>query len=87
MIIHKYAIPLSDYFTIEMPIESQILSFQAQNDILTLWAAVWPNSSLEERKFSIIGTDHNIDMDLVKKFIGTAQVFQGKLVWHLFEMK
>jgi len=87
MRIYKYPVPIADNFIIEMPLQAQILSFQAQYDVLNLWAAVWPNSSLEERKFSIIGTGHDIDMDYVKKFIGTVQVMSGKFVWHLFEMK
>ena len=87
MEIWKFPVPLSGKCIIEMPIDAEILSFQSQNDVLMLWAAVWPNSSHEERKFSIVGTGQNIDMDLVKKFIGTAQLMNGRFVWHLFEMK
>lgn len=84
MKIYKYPIAISENFTILMPLGAEILSFQAQNDILNIWAAVWPNSSFEERKFSLLGTGFDIDMDLVKKFIGTVQVMDGRFVWHLF---
>lgn len=86
MRIYKYRVPIADNFIIEMPLGAEILSFQSQNDVMNIWAAVWPNSSLEERKFSTIGTGHDIDMVLVKKFIGTTQIMNGKFVWHLFEM-
>ncbi len=87
MNIYKYDVSVSDKFTIDMPINAEILSFQDQGGLLRLWAAVWPNSSTESRKFAVRGTGHEIDMDTVKKFIGTAQQLNGKLVWHLFELK
>lgn len=87
MKVYKYPVPLKDHFEIEMPLGAEILSFQSQNDEMMIWAAVWPNKPIEKRKFSIIGTGQDIDMDCVKDFIGTAQVVRGILVWHLFEMK
>lgn len=87
MKIYKYPIPIIDKFVIEMPLDSKILSFQMQNELPMIWAAIWENSLTEERKFSIRGTGHDIDMDFVKQYIGTVQQFSGNLVWHLFEMK
>ena len=87
MKIYKYPIPITDKFTIEMPLDAKILSLQLQHDMPMIWAAVWENSSLEKRKFSICGTGHDIDMDDVKSFIGTFQQYNGQFVWHLFEMK
>ena len=87
MKIYKYPVPINDQFTIEMPLGAKILSFQMQNDLPMLWAAVWENSSSEERKFQLCGTGHDIDMDLVKSFIGTVQMYRHSFVWHLFEMK
>jgi hypothetical protein len=87
LIIYKYVVPIADNFIIQMPLGAEILTFQSQYDVPTLWAAVWKNSSIEDRKFSIIGTGHEIDMDMVKKFIGTIQMMKGNLVWHLFEIK
>ncbi len=86
MKIYKYPIPITDSFTIEMPLNAKILSFQMQNECPMLWAAVWENSSLEERKFRLCGTGHYIDMDLVKEFIGTVQQYRHNFVWHLFEV-
>lgn len=87
MKIYKYLVPITDEFTIEMPLGAKILSFQMQNEIPTIWAAVWENSSIEERSFCLRGTGHDIDMDLVKTYIGTIQMFKHNFVWHLFEMK
>jgi hypothetical protein len=87
MKIYKYPVAIAENFVIEMPLGAEILSFQSQYNTLTLWAAVWPKSPLVGRKFSTICTGHDIDMDLVKKFIGTAQVLDGGFVFHLFEMK
>ena len=87
MKIYKYPVPITDSFILEMPLEAKLLSFQMQNDIPSLWAAVWENSSLEDRKFRVVGTGHDIDMDTVKQFIGTIQQMGGRFVWHLFEVK
>lgn len=87
MKIYKYPVPIADYFTITLPQCAEILSFQTQNDEMMIWAAVNPENLIEDRRFSVIGTGHNINMDEVKKFIGTAQLMNGKLAWHLFEMK
>ena len=86
MKIYKFPVPLEDIFTIDMPIDSKILSFQEQKGNLVLWTAFWPNSSREQRKFTLVGTGHDIDMDLVKQYIGTAQLFKGDYIWHLFEL-
>lgn len=87
MLIYKYPVPITDRFTIEMPINAKILSFQLQYEIPNIWVAVLPNSSLEERKFNLVGTGNDIYMDNVKSFIGTIIMFTDRLVWHLFEMK
>ncbi len=86
MIIYKYPIPLVDDFKIAMPLGAKILSFQEQQGQMMIWAAVCPNSSLEDRIFKLVGTGEEIDMGPVKKHIGTVQQLKGSLVWHLFEV-
>lgn len=88
MIIYKYPVPITDKFSIEMPLDSKILSFQMQNEQPVLWAAVRSHARLVERKFEIRGTGHEIDMDKVLQYIGTIQMPHHDyiFVWHLFEV-
>ena len=80
MKIYKYPVPIADYFTIDIPLGGEILSFQTQNDVMMIWVAVWPNSSTEERKFSIIGTGHAIDMDEVKKWYKSKGISDDEIL-------
>ncbi len=84
--IYKYNIPIKDYFNIIMPIGSEILCVQAQNDEPQIWALV--NIELketEERYFKQVGTGHLI-LDENLKYIGTFQLIERLFVGHIFEI-
>lgn len=89
MKIFKYEVPLLDKFELEMPVDSEILSFQSQNGNIMLWVLVDPGCLSETRRFKLLSTGSDIDMDVdeTNKFIGTVQQLNGNLVWHLFEIK
>lgn len=74
-------------YSLSMPKGSKILSFQTQNDVLTMWALVEPHAEKVNRLFRIYGTGHTIPDGVIEvsKYIGTAQT-SGVFVWHLFEM-
>lgn len=86
MKIFKYAIPMEEKFTLELPIHSKILSFQIQNEQPFIWVLVDPDKNLRPRYFTLVGTgyefDHHPD---TMKYIGTIQMANGALIWHLFE--
>lgn len=86
MIIFKYEIPLETSFTLNLPVDCKILSFQVQRNVPCLWALVDPEKEPTTRHFKIIGTGHDFDYDRYKMtYIGTIQMADGDLVWHLFE--
>jgi len=72
---------------LNMPKEAEILSVQIQNERPQIWALVNDEAEIEERFFEIFGTGHNItgDMGVERKYIGTFQLYNGTLVFHLFE--
>ena len=86
MKIFKYEVPIKNNFVLELPIHCKILSFQAQNENLFIWVLVDTDKALCPRYFCLLGTGHDIDYhpDLMK-YIGTVQISNGTLVWHLFE--
>ena len=89
--IYKYEIPIDGEFTLELPLGARILSVQAQpqdgllmnNDKVFIWAIVNPYNEKIKRKFHVHGTGNPLYDHY--KYIGTFQVYNGRLVWHLFE--
>lgn len=82
--IYKYPLQIQNAQTVLLPRHFTILDVQNQNEILYLWAIVDP----EEKEYGkvtiyIRGTGYLLTGD-EGKFLGTVQVLNGGLVWHLF---
>lgn len=82
--VHKYPILVVDEQIVQMPIGAEILCAQVQCGTICLWALVEPNLTKEPRRIEIVGTGHEID-EADRKYIGTVQMRDGALVWHVFE--
>ena len=87
MTIWKFELETTDKQTIEMPVDSEILTVQTQNGEPCLWALVDPAAEKETRTFEVFGTGHTLhyDMGITKDYIGTYQLNSGALVFHVFE--
>jgi len=87
--IHKYPVPMVGAFSLRLPKEAVILSFQCQKGVPCIWAIVETAYINEDRKFKLYGTGHPIERipkDRSIHYIGTTQQSQTPpLVWHLFE--
>lgn len=83
-VIWKYS--LSDRTTLEMPAGAQILSVQGQGMDICMWAQVHPNRRVVKRQFVVYGTGHPIPDDEDFTYVGTAQLANGGLVFHVFEI-
>ncbi len=85
--VYKYEVPADDNFTLEMPAGAQCLSVQAQYEKPFLWALVDPGARKTKRQFRLAGTGHAIAHDSAAlRFIGTAALHGGALIFHLFEV-
>lgn len=82
--IYKYACPIDDVVTVDMPAAAQILSVQAQNKKTYVWALVDTLQPLVARRFQWIGTGNPADQIASSTFVGTVQELSGALVFHLF---
>lgn len=79
---------IDDYQTVMMPRGAQILTVQAQRERPCLWALVDTDNEPEERYFRMAGTGHPFSSkDKLLRFIGTFQIMQGGLVFHVFEIE
>ena len=84
--IYKYAIPITDTQTIDLPRKARILSVANQRGLLCLYAILDNTERTEQRVITIAGTGNPLGFDEEegsKRFIGTVVI--EPLVWHVFE--
>jgi hypothetical protein len=84
--VYKYHIEITDEQVINMPTNAQILTVQEQNNEAFIWALVNPNESLYPYRFRLAGTGHEIHGSGFMTFIGSFQLANGALVFHLFKI-
>lgn len=94
--VFRYRVELVDEQTITMPQGAQILSVARReggrvvlgvgsHGPVEMWALVDPDARPEQRRFRVAGTGHPLPSDANLVFLGTVQVAQGQLVFHIFE--
>jgi hypothetical protein len=85
--VWKFEIKPDDIIEISLPVGAKPLTVQEQNGGAQLWCLCNPNkTTYETRKFRLAGTGHIIYENILA-FIGTFQLDNGSLVFHLFEVK
>lgn len=80
--VWKYELRIEDNQTIAIPARSELLAVQMQYGTPTLWARVEPEARLVNRKIRISGTGHD---SAEGHYIGTVQLAEGRLVFHVFD--
>lgn len=84
--IWKHSLPLAGHVEINMPIESDILSVQAQHNVLTMWTIGDSSKEKVTRRFEINMTGEPLENYIVRQYIGTVQFGNGNFVTHVFEL-
>jgi len=83
--IWKYQLLIKNTQKIEMPKNSEILCVQVQHNIPCIWVMVnLEEQSREFRTFIMHGTGHQFKNNGYT-YIGTYQIEEGLLIFHLFE--
>ena len=82
--------PTDGIITVELPQAAEVLSASAIGQQMFIWvrfSADVKNLEPVPRYFEVFGTGHEIhcDMGISRQFIGTAFMYKGALVWHIFE--
>jgi len=85
--IYKYGLPMEDYAPIAMPVGAIVLSVGVQHGTPVVWALVNPNAPMECRTLRVAGTGHPIEEPERWEFIGTFQLDNGNLIFHVFDRK
>jgi hypothetical protein len=83
--IWKYPLGITDIQTVSMPKGAEILTVQIQLGGVCLWAMVDPEAPKEDRIIITYGTGHPIDSPHLLRYIGTYQIPERVLVFHVFE--
>lgn len=83
--IFKYPL-LQGYSQIWMPKNAEVLTVQEQRDFPYIWALIDNTAVLEARGFFVYPTGEVITAP-IGKYLGTFQVYNGDLVYHVFEEK
>lgn len=85
--IWKFELENTDEQKVEMPVGSEILTVQTQNETPCLWALVDPSADKETRYLEVFGTGNPLPYctDLDRIYISTYQLKGGSLVFHVFE--
>lgn len=85
MKVFKFDLPLEDIASIRMPRGAEVLYVAAQDGVPRVWALVNPTAPKESRNFRVAGTGHPIGK-AVGRHLGSFQLHDGALVFHVFEM-
>lgn len=82
--IYKYKIEATDRQVLKMPKYAELLCVQIQDGEPHLWAKVDTDNELTDVEIHVYGTGHEITESNLY-YIGTFQLRQGALVFHVFQ--
>lgn len=84
MKIYKYSLDITDEQVLQIPKSAKFCSLQVQNNVPCIWLMV--DETEEDGLFKIItyGTGHKLGNLDNYAFLGTYQLFNGSLVYHIF---
>lgn len=87
--IYKYEVVIDDQFEVSLPRNAVFLSVQLQHGVPQMWWLVDPNVAAHPRKFRVRGTGHQFQENPheTEAHLGTFQMNNGNLVWHLFDVR
>ena len=85
-VIHKFPLQITDYQEISMPVDCEVVLVENQFELPCIWAVVDTEQLFETRGFYMIGTGIEIpeEVQLNSVYLGTAILFQGSQVYHIF---
>jgi hypothetical protein len=87
MTIWRFPLAITDQQELLIPLGAKILTVQARQGIPCLWAVVDPSAPRVLRFIKTVGTGHDLPLGdcAWSYYIGTYQIDDGRLVFHVFE--
>lgn len=82
--IWKFPLRIDDEQIVTMPAVFRVLCVQVQRGVPCLWVMVDESSSPRDVSVSIRGTGHDVSGIPPDDYVGTFQVADGALIFHVF---
>ncbi len=82
--IHKQSLTIETIQAILIPVGAKFLSVALQKENLCIWYECNPAMEKITRIIHMYGTGHEVSNKQLR-FIGTVQLYNGDLVFHIFE--
>jgi len=82
--VYKYPLEVTDQQTVRLPRDHKVLCVQTQYDKPFIWALVDTQSPNFDYLFHTIATGAPADRVKSRQYIGTYQLHDGALVFHVF---
>jgi hypothetical protein len=83
--IWKFPAPIDNEVVIHMPKGAKVLCVQMQHGDPCLWAEVDSEAEVEPMRFFWRGTGHSVEFPFLVGYVGTVQMMDGTLVFHLYK--
>lgn len=84
--IHKQILKITATQLLKLPLNSTILFVANQHNNLCIWYECLNSNDLtSDRLIYIIGTGHEIPIDLRMNHLGSVLMAGDNLVWHVYE--
>lgn len=83
--IFKYPLPVRDLVFLDLPLGAQVLSVAVQEGSIVLYALIDDAEKQTDRQaFRVVGTGHLCEDVLGMRFLGTVNLHNGALMFHIF---
>ncbi len=82
--IFKYQLKVVGVQMVKMPKGAAVLTVQTQHNNPCIWAEVDPDAPIVKRRFIMYGTGHPMLSEEVTHYVGTYQLPQSGLVFHVY---
>jgi len=85
--IYKYKLN-PGYTELELPLNAEVLHADCVGNDVFIWCLVHPEEDYakEKRVFQVFGTGFNIPEDKRFEYVSTCKMYDGALIWHVFEV-
>lgn len=84
-VIWKQILAAADTQNIEVPVGAEILCAREQYEAVCIWFRCDPSPDKETRRIAVCGTGHPAPSPDQGRYLGTAFLRHGALVFHVFE--
>lgn len=83
--VYKYQLETTSIQNVMLPFSAEILSVECQGDNIVLYAFVDTTETKKKiAEVRVYGTGHTVAHGVGFRFIGTAKMHNGNLMWHVF---